>query len=383
LSRDKTEEYINLLRPQAEVQTYKENKGKNANLMFNYGLRWGRRAGNPDTGIPKMFSIVKNNPADGGTYYGYDRKDQKGNDLPSLEVLQPIMDEITQRTGIDMSNYDSVIANIYLEGEYIYPHRDTTEDKSAKEYPVVVYTLGNDAALGIWDYNKGKVTFANTYDSRYAPDNLKGLAPTNEILTKNGSIYTFGLEGKGRFTLVHATPDVTSKPIKYPPIKLPNGKTISNYTITLTFRRAQATDIPSPTNYKIQEQSIVNQKAKQPSLKKTKQTNQLSLFGDETGATPRLIQIDQYQITVQPNGQMLFANGTEVTDQTIKNKVDIIIATQDGTLKISTYNNSKYFVLSDNRILGSGKTNLGKESVTDPDIQKKILMKAILYKKTC
>jgi hypothetical protein len=127
----------------------------------------------------------------------------------------------------------------------------------------------------------------------------------------------------------------------------------------------------------------VSQKAKQSSRKRTKQTNQLSLFGDETGVAPRLIEVDQYQITVQPNGQMLFANGTEVTDQTIKNKVDIVIATQDGTLKISTNNNSKYFVLSDNRILGSGKTNFGKESVTDPDIQKKILMKAILYKKTC
>jgi hypothetical protein len=126
-----------------------------------------------------------------------------------------------------------------------------------------------------------------------------------------------------------------------------------------------------------------SQKAKQSSRKRTKQTNQLSLFGDETGVAPRLIEVDQYQITVQPNGQMLFANGTEVTDQTIKNKVDIVIATQDGTLKISTNNNSKYFVLSDNRILGSGKTNFGKESVTDPDIQKKILMKAILYKKTC
>ena len=127
----------------------------------------------------------------------------------------------------------------------------------------------------------------------------------------------------------------------------------------------------------------VSQKAKQPSRKKTKQTNQLSLFGDETGAAPRLVEMDQYQITVQPNGQMLFANGTEVTDQTIKNKVDIIIATQDKTLKISTYNNSKYFVLSDNRILGSGKTNFGKETVSDPDIRKKIIMTAILYKQTC
>ena len=127
----------------------------------------------------------------------------------------------------------------------------------------------------------------------------------------------------------------------------------------------------------------VSQKAKQPSRKKTKQTNQLSLFGDETGAAPRLVEMDQYQITVQPNGQMFFANDTEVTDQTIKNKVDIIIATQDKTLKISTYNNSKYFVLSDNRILGSGKTNFGKETVSDPDIRKKIIMTAILYKKTC
>jgi hypothetical protein len=63
--------------------------------------------------------------------------------------------------------------------------------------------------------------------------------------------------------------------------------------------------------------------------------------------------------------------------------VDIIIATQDKTLKISTYNNSKYFVLSDNRILGSGKTNFGKETVSDPDIRKKIIMTAILYKQTC
>jgi hypothetical protein len=56
---------------------------------------------------------------------------------------------------------------------------------------------------------------------------------------------------------------------------------------------------------------------------------------------------------------------------------------QDKTLRISTYNKSEYFVLSDDRIVGSGKTNLGKETVTDPNIRKKILMKAILYKKTC
>jgi hypothetical protein len=56
---------------------------------------------------------------------------------------------------------------------------------------------------------------------------------------------------------------------------------------------------------------------------------------------------------------------------------------QDGTLRVSTYNNSEYFVLLDGRILGSGKTNLGKETVTDPKIKEQILDKAVVYKKTC
>jgi hypothetical protein len=96
-----------------------------------------------------------------------------------------------------------------------------------------------------------------------------------------------------------------------------------------------------------------------------------------------IVKVDQYKITVTSEGKMFFANGKEVTDQTIKNKVDITIALQDKTLKISTYNKSKYFVLSDGRILGAGTTNLGKETVTDPEIKKKILTTAILYKKTC
>ena len=97
----------------------------------------------------------------------------------------------------------------------------------------------------------------------------------------------------------------------------------------------------------------------------------------------RVIKVDQYQITVQPDGKMLFANGTEVTDQTIMNKVDIKMAYQDGTLRISVYNNNKYFVLSNNKIFGSGKTNLGKETVTDPKIKQEILDKAVLYKPKC
>jgi len=98
---------------------------------------------------------------------------------------------------------------------------------------------------------------------------------------------------------------------------------------------------------------------------------------------PRIIKVDQFNITLQPDGKMFFDNGKEVTNQTIKNKVDIRKELQDRTLRVSTYNKSEYFVLLDGRILGSGKTNLGKETVTDPKIKEQILDKAVVYKKTC
>jgi hypothetical protein len=75
----------------------------------------------------------------------------------------------------------------------------------------------------------------------------------------------------------------------------------------------------------------------------------------------RMFEIDQYKITLKPNGEMFFENGSKVIDQVVKNKVNIRRETQDGTLRTSVYNKSTYFILSDNRIVGAGKTNLGKE----------------------
>jgi len=231
-SLDKTKEFATLIRSQVSKQTFKENKGRYANSMFHFGLRWGRRSG--------LLKPIKNTSFAGRSdYYGYDTLDQNGKPLPQIKTLQPIIDEIESHLGIDMSDYDSMIGNIYLDGEYVYPHRDTTESLSARKYPVIVYTIGNNASLGIWDNNKGLMTFANTYDSTYAPDTLKGLNPTNEILTKNGTIYTFGLKGFGRFELVHTTPSSNRKPLEFTKLLLPNGDVITKYTITLTFRRAQ------------------------------------------------------------------------------------------------------------------------------------------------
>lgn len=252
-SLEKTKEFVEIIKPQIQAQLYKENKGKFANEMFHYGLMWARN--NP---LAKPVEIDKFEGK--SNTYNYHALDQNGNPLPSVDVLAPIIKEIENSLKLDMSDYDSVIGNIYLDDQYIYPHKDTTESKSARNYPVIVYTLGNDAGLGIVDNNNGKMTFANQYDTKWLSDNDKLKGYTNELLTKNGSIYTFGLDGKGRFELTHSTPINNKKLKDFPPITLPNGKIVTKYTITLTFRRAKdlSADVPvSPVKLENTVQPVV------------------------------------------------------------------------------------------------------------------------------
>jgi anion-transporting ArsA/GET3 family ATPase len=247
------QEFLNLIKPQIEAQTYKENVGKGANQMFHFGKMWSRVTAKAkpmkinsfaptkarDILIDKGVDAKGNSMGISEYTYAYHELDQNGNPLPKMSELQPIIDEIQNALGIDMSDYDSVIGNIYQPNEFIYPHKDVTESKSAEGYPVIVYTMGANAGLGIVDNNKGKMTFANQYDAKYlrGDEALKGY--TNEVKTKAGSIYTFGLGGNGRFQLTHSTPINDAKTGSQLPITLPNGKVITNYTITLTFRRAQ------------------------------------------------------------------------------------------------------------------------------------------------
>ena len=241
-----TQEVINLIAPQIEKQAYKENVGVNANWQFSFGNMWSRvnlKAKplliNSFAGVNKVKSLIEElkktgKVVDKSKYiYDYHELDQDGNPLPPISDLQPLIDKIQTALGIDMSGYDSVLGNIYLDEQSIAPHRDTTEAKSAEGYPVIVYTIGNDSGLGIWDDNKGKMTFQGAYKEDY-----QGRKPTNEILTKDGTIYTFGMDGKGRFNLSHTTPLGNVKKNPFPAIKLSDGRTLTNYTVTLTFRRA-------------------------------------------------------------------------------------------------------------------------------------------------
>ena len=67
------------------------------------------------------------------------------------------------------------------------------------------------------------------------------------IPTKAGTIYTFGMDGKGRFEMAHDTPAAIQKGETLEPITLPDGTVIKDYTITLTFRRAKDLEKGVPT----------------------------------------------------------------------------------------------------------------------------------------
>jgi alkylated DNA repair dioxygenase AlkB len=238
-SETKTQEFVNLIQPQIKAQAYKENASGTANDMFMYGLRWTRKTGAKAPLVNRSYANggLPTTDAKAKDGYVYDTVDQNGNPLAPVSDLQPIMDEIQKTLGIDMSNYDAVIGNIYLPGQRIATHRDTTESLSARNYPVVVYTIGNMSGISVYENEKnpGSASFAS--DKR------------TTIPTQNGSIYTFGMNGKGRFEMAHDTPGMKREQ-KFPPITLPNGTTVENYTITLTFRRAadlEADMATSPT----------------------------------------------------------------------------------------------------------------------------------------
>jgi hypothetical protein len=317
-SAAKTKEYVDLISPQIKAQAYKENTSGTANDMFMYGLRWTRKRQAKKPLNNKSYANKGKSTSDplAKDGYVYDTVDQNGNALPPLSDLQPIIGELENSLGLDMSNYDSVIGNIYLPGQRIATHRDTTESLSARNYPVVVYTIGNDSGITIYENvdskgdANGKISFAS---------DKKKVIPT-----KNGSIYTFGMDGKGRFELAHDTPKGIKRDKKFPPITLPNGDVVTNYTITLTFRRAADLEPgmnsnpvpPTPTG-----------KAKEITPKKKTISVQGSLF-DQPKSKSKLNRKQKENVIIRAlNRANMVKNGDY-----IENIEDIIRSQDDATI---------------------------------------------------
>lgn len=272
LSVKQANHFIDLLQPQILNQAYVENKAYTANRMFSFGLRWAKNIPNESEksaqrtqGLqqrPGKIAIKAPSKYDG---YGYYATDQNNKSIPSIKNLQPIIDFIQSKLGIDMKDYDSVLANIYESGSFIHQHRDITESTSAKNYPVIVINLGADGNLlfhtDFSDESKHDLN-SNTYNQFEMNKNAHA-----ELPIKNGGVYAFGVNGVNRFTFNHRvsekTQNTVTKPIKVPEWdssgKKVGEKTLTNYRITLTFRRAQDLSNEAITPNRVTETKVTDE----------------------------------------------------------------------------------------------------------------------------
>ena len=252
-------EFIDILSPVITKSAERENASSDANYMFSFGKRWTRLKAVRGYWKTKFDELFKSNNAEfikefneaenlpnnytkfqawknllnkwigtkfdltitphnkgwngSGYNYAYSDLDAYGNPVESMNTLAPITKYIESKLGIDLSGYNSVLANIYTETQFIPPHRDTTEDVNAEGYAIVVLNIGADGSIS-------EVT-----------------SDTSLPIT-NGGIYAFGVDGVDRFKFYHKI-DVRDfgrvTPTK--PITLPDGTTLENYRITLTYRR--------------------------------------------------------------------------------------------------------------------------------------------------
>lgn len=239
LTVEQANQFIDLLQPQIKNQAYVENKAETANFMFSFGLRWARSI--PNRGEKSEQGKILGRPRpnkksikskESGTF-GYFTTDQNNKPLPPITDLKPIMDFIESKLGIDLSNYDAMLGNIYDNYSFISQHRDTTESITAENYPVVVINLG---ANGHLEYDKDTTSTYAEYKK------------TGQLDLSNGGIYAFGVDGVNRFTFHHRIGQglESANPLK--PITLPDGTVLKNYRITLTFRRASDLEPGMPDN---------------------------------------------------------------------------------------------------------------------------------------
>ena len=267
--------------------------------MFSYGWQWkGNNTKNVTGEKLKVQPAQVDFNATGKLqpikpYYFYDSKYNDGTPVPNIKELDFLKRHVEKTLGIDMSNYDIALNNIYTEGTNLYRHTDIDESNTAKGYPVVVYVLGNEHRVRV-DDNGGK-----------AVRGTGQMVNPKTLTLNNGDIYTFGMDGKGRFEAVHDVVKAPKTDSSFPPITLPNGKVINNYTVTFTFRRAAdlKPEMPStPAKLNVQPQAETAD-----FLEETDRENVVS-FNDVNA------DFDFYKAMVKSHPDVIFITNPAVTD---------------------------------------------------------------------
>ena len=247
LTKDEQLELFDYLKPFLEEQAARTLKGATASKMIGLGLRWDYKSNNPGKQAMNIPDVI--NPAN-KTKYGY--YDTSINNQP-LAPITPRFRELMQKaTGVDMTNYDGAIINLYEPTSFISSHNDVDESRSAIGYPVIGINIGGTGNFSI--------------ESRDGAPKQLNLQP--------GSGYVFGVDGVNREVYHRTFPKPQDSFLPELTTNL-DGETYEpgSYRVTVTMRRVMPLEPGMPSKPAITSEENVTEQVEQPG-------EQLDLFRD-------------------------------------------------------------------------------------------------------
>lgn len=225
LTKEEQLELFNYLKPFLEQQAAKTLKSDDASKMIGLGLRWDYKNNNSGRQAVNIPDLINEGNRD---KYGYYNTSINGQ---ALGQIIPRFRELMQKaTGVDMTNYDGAIINLYDNETFISSHNDVDESKSAIKYPVIGINLGGTGNFSI--------------ESRDGSPKQLNLKP--------GTGYIFGVDGKNR-QVYHRT--FPGKQDSFLPAltTILDKKTYEpgSYRVTITMRRVMPLEPGMPTSPKM------------------------------------------------------------------------------------------------------------------------------------
>ena len=241
LTKDEQLELFDYLKPFLEEQASKTNKGVSASKMIGLGLRWDYKSNNSGKqamSIPDVISEGNKNK------YGY--YNTSINNQPLGQITPRFKELMEKATGVDMTNYDGAIINLYDNESFISAHNDVDESRSAIKYPVIGINLGGTGNFSI-----------ESRDGSPKQLNLKA-----------GTGYVFGVNGTNRAVFHRTFPGKQDSFLPELTTKL-DGKTYEpgSYRVTITMRRVMPLEEGMPTSPVIKSQSTQPAETVSPEVK--------------------------------------------------------------------------------------------------------------------
>tara|TARA_R110002096_G_scaffold186205_4_gene365138 strand:+ start:820 stop:15558 length:14739 start_codon:yes stop_codon:yes gene_type:complete len=223
LTPSEEKEIFNLIKVVLEAQGTQSNVGKYAPLMIGLGLRWDYKSNNVGRAPIAINATINNSTFQRNKYAYYGVASDGSPLMPMPARLKELM---TKATGIDATNYDGAIVNLYREKSFISAHNDVDESATAKGYPVLVANIGGKGSLSIEGAESQRA--GNAYNSKEY---------LNEAL-ESGSAYVLGDGGRNR-DVYHRTLPSEGKG-NLPALNVQGTNIPANsYRISITLRRVR------------------------------------------------------------------------------------------------------------------------------------------------